>query len=371
MPSRKQRTAALRGGAPQANSSGASLPTGADSSSAASLPRRADRRAIVVIAAAAAGIVLLIIVGLWGWSAGEWFGNLDGSAAAPVSNLKLEDIPFNGARAYDYLKQLCDIGPRPSGSEGMLRQQKFLEEHFTKLGGKVVYQRFRAPHPQTKQPVEMANMIIHWHPESRERVLLCAHYDTLPYPMLDPRNPRGRFVGANDNASGVAVLMELAHEIAKLKPKYGIDFLMIDAEEFIFTERDRYFLGSEYFARDYAESPPPYRYRWGVLLDMVGDKDLNLYQERNSLRWKDTRPLVEHIWAIAQRLQVREFIPRPKYEIRDDHVMLHELGKISCIDIIDFDYPPWHTEADVPENCSPLSLAKVGWVVRTWLEEAK
>lgn len=371
MPSRKQRTAAHRGGASESNAAGRSLPLGGESAPAGAGLSQAHGPKAAFAVTAAAGLGLAIVIAAWVWRDGGWFGGSGGSAAAPVSKFKLEDIPFNGARAYDYLKQLCDIGPRPTGSEGMRRQQQLLEEHFTKLGGKVVYQRFRGPHPQTKQPVEMANMIIHWHPESRERVLLCAHYDTLPYPMLDPRNPRGRFVGAHDNASGVAVLMELAHDIPKLKPKYGIDMLMIDAEEFIFTERDRYFLGSEYFARNYAESPPPYRYRWGVLLDMVGDKDLTLYQERNSLRWKDTRPLVEHIWSIAQRLQVREFIPRPKYEIRDDHVMLHEVGKISCINIIDFDYPPWHTEADTPENCSPLSLAKVGWVVRTWLEEAK
>lgn len=371
MPSRKQRTAALRGGPKESHSAHPSPTAAGQNAPADAPPRKVGSSWIGLAITAAAGLGLAIVIGGWWWGNDGLLDAMGGAAAAPVSNFKLEEIPFNGARAYDYLKQLCDIGPRPSGSEGMRRQQQLLEEHFTKLGGKVVYQRFRGPHPQTKQPVEMANMIVHWHPESRERVLLCAHYDTLPYPMLDPRNPRGRFVGANDNASGVAVLMELAHDIPKLKTKYGIDLLMIDAEEFIFTERDRYFLGSEYFARDYAESPPPYRYRWGVLLDMIGDKDLTLYQERNSLRWKDTRPLVEHIWSIAQRLQVREFIARPKYEIRDDHVMLHELGKISCIDIIDFDYPPWHTEADVPENCSPLSLAKVGWVVRTWLEEAK
>ena len=87
--------------------------------------------------------------------------------------------------------------------------------------------------------------------------------------------------------------------------------------------------------------------------------------------WRDTRPLVEDIWATAARLGVREFVAKSKYEMDDDHVMLHSVGHIPCIDVIDFDYPPWHTQRDTPEQCSPLSLAKVGWVIREWLETAK
>ncbi len=161
----------------------------------------------------------------------------------------------------------------------------------------------------------MANILVHWHPQSTTRILLCAHYDTLPFPLRDKENPQGPFVGANDNASGVAVLMELARDMPTLRTKYGIDFLLLDGEEFIFNEQDRFFLGSEYFAREYVKAKPPYRYRWGVLLDMVGDADLQIYQERNSMWWKDTRPLVEQIWATAARLGVREFVAKPKYEI--------------------------------------------------------
>ncbi len=104
---------------------------------------------------------------------------------------------------------------------------------------------------------------------------------------------------------------------------------------------------------------------------MISDKDLQIYQERNSLGWKDTRPLVEAIWATAGGLGVSEFIARPKFDMQDDHIMLHNIGGIPCIDVIDFDYPPWHTQADTPEQCSALSLAKVGWVIREWLKEAK
>jgi len=214
----------------------------------------------------------------------------------------------------------------------------------------------------------MANLVVRWHPDREERILLCAHYDTLPLPMLDPVDPEGTFVGANDGASGVAVLMELAHEMPSLPCNYGVDFVLFDGEEYIFEERDTYFHGSTHFAREYAAGRlAPARYRWGVLLDMIGDEDLQIYQERHSMQWSDTRPLVEEIWAVAERLGVREFVPILGHRIRDDHVPLHEVGKIPCIDVIDFDYPPWHTRDDVPEKCSALSLAKVGWVVREWL----
>ncbi len=104
---------------------------------------------------------------------------------------------------------------------------------------------------------------------------------------------------------------------------------------------------------------------------MVGKADLQIGQEGNSLWWKDTRPLVMEIWATAARLGVREFVPKKLHEVEDDHLMLHNIGHISCIDLIDFDYPPWHTQGDTPDKCSALSLAKVGWVLEEWLKTAK
>jgi glutaminyl-peptide cyclotransferase len=306
----------------------------------------------------------------------------DGKAAAAVSALKLSDIPFDGARAYESLKELCKIGPRPSGSAGMQAQQKLLADYFQKLGGKVEFQRFRARHPVDNSWVPMANLIVRWNPENKHRILLCAHYDTLPYPLWDPENPRGTFVGANDNASGVAVLMELGRDMSKLKCRYGVDFVFLDGEEFVFRKQDPYvpgsgdpmFLGARFFADEYAkEHPrPPYPYRWGVLLDMVGKTDSQFYEEVNSMFWRDTRPLVADIWSVARKLGVREFVAQQKHEIDDDHITLHERGHIPCIDIIDFDYMKyWHTQADTPDKCSPLSLAKVGWVIREWLKTVK
>lgn len=203
----------------------------------------------------------------WVWAAFACLGSLalvyglfvhhgsDGNAEAATSTLRLEDIPFDGARAHGYLKQLCDIGPRPSGSSGMAAQQKLLADHFRRFGAEVELQPFAAADPRDGRQVPMANLIVHWSPKKAERILLCAHYDTLPLPMRDRENPQGRFVGANDGASGVAVLMELGNNVSKIGCKYGIDFVLFDAEEYIFRPQDRFFLGSEYFAKQYRDNP--------------------------------------------------------------------------------------------------------------------
>jgi len=293
------------------------------------------------------------------------------TAAAATSRMRLADIPFNGQRAFEYLEALCALGPRPSGSPGMQAQRELLSAHFQKLGGTVGLQPFRVRHPETGAPVSMANMIVEWHPDRRERIMLCAHYDTRPYPDRDPRDPRGTFLGANDGGSGTALLMELAQQMAALPGRLGVDFVLFDGEEFIFEDgRDRYFLGSEFFANDYTEKRHAHRYRASVLFDLVADAQLQIYPDRYSLSWEDTRPLVEQIWNVAKRLGVSEFSIARRYEVLDDHIKLHEIAKIPSCDIIDFNYPYWHTQDDRPEHCSALSLAKVGWVVQEWLKQA-
>jgi len=286
-------------------------------------------------------------------------------------------IPFDGQASYEVLKAICDIGPRPSGSAGMAAQQKMLTRIFTDLGGRVSLQQFEVRHPVDGSAVTMSNMIVQWHPERAEKILLCAHYDTRPYPDADPVRPRGRFIGANDGASGAALLCALGQHMPELESRYGVDFVLFDGEEFIFDRRrDTYFLGSTYFARQYVAEKPKFSYKYGVLLDMVADRNLNLYMEKNSIRY--ARPIVLDIWNTARKLGVTEFIQRSRHEVRDDHLPLNNIAKIPTCDIIDFDYPRpgarqsyWHTESDIPENCSAESLAKVGWVLLEWLKRVE
>lgn len=294
------------------------------------------------------------------------------ATAAPTPPATAPSNPLDAQRAYGYLQQICEIGPRRSGSTGMTKQQALLQEHFQKLGGKVSYQRFLANNPQGGDKVPMANMLVEWHPERKDRILLAAHYDTRPFPDrdLDPVKRRsGTFVGANDGGSGAAVMMELANFMSKLEGPVGVDFVLLDGEELVYLdERDPYFLGSSWFAKQYVEKPPEYKYRWGILLDMVGDSDLKIYQEQFSATWRDTRPLVKDVWAVAGKLGVKEFVPRVGYTVRDDHFPLRNTAKIPTCDIIDFDYPQWHTANDNVQHCAGSSLAKVGWVVYEWLK---
>jgi glutaminyl-peptide cyclotransferase len=295
-----------------------------------------------------------------------------GLAQRPSTSPVSPRNPLDALRTYRYLEQICAIGPRIPGSAGMREQQELLKKHFEQFGGQVSLQTFHARNPLGGENVPMANLIVQWHPEREERILLCAHYDTRPLPDRDPdpaRRQAGVFLGANDGGSGVAVLMELAHLMPELNSRYGVDFVMFDGEELVYADhRDPYFLGSTWFAQQYAEHPPGYRYRWGVLLDMVGDADLQVFQEAQSVAWRDTRPLVKQIWQTAARLGVNEFIPRPKYQVNDDHIPLRNIAKIPTCDIVDLDYPYWHTEADTVRRCSGSSLAKVGWVVYEWLK---
>jgi len=253
----------------------------------------------------------------------------------------------------------------------MAKQRTLLVEHFRAAGGTVSGQAFQIRDRRTGEPVAMENLLVEWHPDRRERVLVGVHYDTRPYPDRDPQDPRGTFIGANDGASGVAVLMELASAMRGLPGPVGVDFVLFDAEEYVVGPRDPYFLGSTFFARQYAAGRRAgsivHEYRAGVILDMVGDRDLEIFQERHSIEWPDTRPVVDSIWAAARRLGVKQFVPRPKHTVDDDHVPLRMIAGIPTCDVIDFDYPAWHTTADTPEQCAPESLEVVGRVILEWL----
>ncbi len=272
-----------------------------------------------------------------------------------------------------HLEAICDLGARPSGSEAMRRQRVLLAEHFRAAGAGVAGQAFRVRDRRTGKPVHIENLLVTWHPDRDERILVGAHYDTRPYPDRDPVDPRGVFLGANDGASGAALLMELARFMDSV-PGPGVDFVLFDAEEYVVSPRDPYFLGSTFFARQYAaarrEGTGP-RYRCGVIVDMVADRDLQIWQEVKSVTWPDTRPVAESIWDVAGRLGVRQFVPRPRHDVEDDHVPLRNIGRIPTCNIIDFDYPAWHTTHDTPAQCSAESLEAVGRVVLTWLREQR
>ena len=295
---------------------------------------------------------------------------------------------FDAQLAFGHLKKICAIGPRVSTTEGMLKQQQYIREQFEPLKAEVTFQRFAAGNPLANNALanpngfhrpppqlELANMIVRFRPEATKRLLFCCHYDTRPYPDRDRRNPQGTFIGANDGASGVAVLCELGRHLASLDGPYGFDLVFFDGEEFVYVDRrDPMFLGSTHFANQYVARQENFRYVYAVLIDMVGDANLQIFYERNSLTYAPR--LTRSIWAVAQKLKVREFIAKEKYKVSDDHLPLNRIARIPSCDIIDFDYPTprsknafWHTEKDTLENCSAESLGKVGKVLLQWSVE--
>ncbi len=279
--------------------------------------------------------------------------------------------PVNGDRAFRYLEQICALGPRPAGSAANTRQRQLVAEHFRKHGGQVREQPFGAVDPLSGAKVAMVNLVGSWHPELNDRVVLGVHYDTRPFPdeEPDPKRRKDPFLGANDGASGVALLMEIAHHLPELATPRGVDLVLFDGEELVYDRVGEYFLGSKEFGRIYAEqNPRKFVYSAGLVLDMVADKNLRIEREPYSL---DLAPdLVRDVWGVARRIKATAFKQKVGPAVQDDHLPLNNAG-IPAIDIIDFDYEHWHTVDDLPKNCSGASLAQVGRVVTAWLAEPK
>ena len=275
---------------------------------------------------------------------------------------------FDEQKSFSYLEKQCEFGPRNPGSAGHKKCLTFLTAELRKYADRVTHQSFCYPLRSGQAPVTMTNVIANFQSTNTDRILLCAHWDTRPWADEDP-NPSNRnkpVMGASDGASGVAVLLEIARLIHIYPPPYGIDIVFFDGEDYgVSGDNDSWAIGSREFA--YHKSPS-YNPQFGILLDLVGDKDQQIYIEGNSFRYAPE--IVDRIWKKAAQLGIIEFIPEHGYEIMDDHIRLLEAG-IPCIDIIDFDYQYWHTVEDTPDKCSPQSLANVGRVVTAVIYEQK
>ncbi len=175
------------------------------------------------------------------------------AAAQPVDP---KAAPIDGNRAFGYLEKICAIGPRIAASEANTKQRVMVAQHFKAQGGVVREQPFAAQDPRTGKRVTMVNLVGSWRPELVERVLIGAHYDTRPFPdeEEDPQLRRARFIGANDGASGVALLMEIAHHLKDSQTPWGVDLVLFDGEELICKTNKGagdFFLGSKAFAAAY------------------------------------------------------------------------------------------------------------------------
>ena len=271
------------------------------------------------------------------------------------------EVPeFDSQKAFSYLLKQCEIGPRHPGSPGHRRGREYLQVTLAQYADNVRTQPFPLRFGSPEQTEEAYNIIARFQPEKKERILLCAHWDTRPWADEDPdpKNHDTPVLGANDGASGVAVLLEVARLLHNHKAPVGVDIVLFDGEDAGTSGRmNSWAQGAQYFARTLAPRDRPVL---GVLIDMIGDADLVITKEANSL--SAARPVVDKVWKIAQDLGCTAFKPRLGSSIMDDHIPLLQAG-IPCIDLIDLDYPYWHTVSDTPDKCSAASLDQVGRVL--------
>jgi len=271
---------------------------------------------------------------------------------------------FDGDRAMADLVAQCDFGPRPPGSAAHDSCRLFLVGRLQEYADTVIQQRFEFFDSLSNRSFTLTNIIARFGAGDGRRIL-CAHWDTRPRAEHDPEpTRRGEpILGANDGASGVAVLLEAARLFSLKPPPRPVDIVLFDGEDYGPSGRlDLYLLGSRHFSR--VVDPEPYDF--AILLDMVGDADLRVGPEVYSKRF--TPELIDRIWSVAERLGIAEFDRNARYSLFDDHIPLLEKG-IPTVDVIDFDYPYWHTLEDTPDKCSAASLAKVGRVITTVIYE--
>ncbi len=263
---------------------------------------------------------------------------------------------FNAHRAFSHVEQQCSFGPRNPGSDAHQKAKQYLLNSLNELTNLVSTQEFIHFDSSLKKELMLTNIVATFYPEEKERILLCAHWDSRPWADQDPQveNRTQPILGANDGASGVAVLLELAHILSQKTPKFGVDIVLFDGEDYG-RQRDlkNFCLGSSFFAKNLPIARP----KFGILLDMVGDKDLNIYKEQYSYTYAPE--IVDLIWEKAKKLKLNNFYPQVRQPVWDDHMPLI-LSGIPTVDIIDFDYPYWHTLQDTPNKCSAQSLETVG-----------
>ena len=277
-----------------------------------------------------------------------------------------QQVPaFDGASAFKFLTAQTDFGPRTPNSAGHRNCLSYLQSELSKYAEAVNLQSFTV-NGYNGETLSLTNVIVSFNLQATTRILLVAHWDTRPRAdqEKDPKNQEKPILGANDGASGVAVLMEIAKHLNAHPPSVGIDMLLVDGEDYG-KEHDTkfYFLGARYFAQNL---PPGFSPVFGILLDMIGDAQLQILKDRYSMQ--QAPDIVNLVWETASELNVTQFAPVSyRGDIQDDHLPLNQAG-IKTIDLIDFDYPDtsnryWHTLQDTPDKCSAESLEAVGKVL--------
>jgi glutaminyl-peptide cyclotransferase len=268
-----------------------------------------------------------------------------------------EQREFDGQHAFAYVEQQVALGPRIPGTPAHEREGDWILERLRANADTVIVQSFTHV-TRRGATLELRNFLARFRPGAAERILYLAHWDTRPHADQSPNLGAQRLPvpGANDGASGVAVLLGVADALKAKAPAVGVDLLFVDGEDYgDFADSSDVLIGSRYFA---ANQPAGYPPLFAVLFDMVGDKDLGIYYEGNSET--GAPEVVDRVWRTAHDLGYdRYFLRGIKHTLIDDHVSLQHAG-IHAIDVVDFDYPYWHTTEDTIDKVSAASLQIVG-----------
>ena len=280
------------------------------------------------------------------------------------------EVPhFSGVKAFQYLEKQCEFGPRNPGSTGHKEFANYLENFLKERFDNILIQEFEYIEPVTESLRKGKNFIVQFNQDAKYRLLIGAHWDTRAISDQDKNIEHKTLpvLGANDGGSGTAILMTLYDMFTADEPPIGIDLVFFDAEDVGRSfEGNTFAVGSEFFSKNLPIKKPDF----AIIVDMVGDKQLNLPIERFSYNIAPKK--VKEIWDMAEDLSLNAFEKRIVEEIYDDHVPLWDNAQIPAIDIIDFKYPNlfynhWHTQQDIPENCSPKSLEQVGTLLLNYI----
>ena len=284
-------------------------------------------------------------------------------------------VEFSADSAMTYVQEQCSFGPRVPNSEAHRRCGDYIAAKFRSFGLDVTEQRATFTGWDGKR-LDGRNIIAAYRPEEKERVIICAHWDSRPWADADPDSARHRepVMAANDGASGVAVLLETARKLAELKPAVGVDFICFDAEDYgapywgtAPEDGSDWCLGSQYWSAHPHKAG--YTARYGILLDMVGGRDARFCHEGFSLQY--AQDIVAKVWSAAETAGAADYFLNASggYAV-DDHKPMNEVAGIPTIDIIP--YVPsapssfgatWHTTADTPDNIEPATLRAVGQTI--------
>lgn len=268
---------------------------------------------------------------------------------------------FSAENAFRYIEEQVAFGPRVPGSEASAKARDYFYNHFQSRGFEIDSMTFDYDDAYSANIIPMVNVIARYNgnADDKDRILLCAHYDSRPRTdhAVDRSKYNDPIDGANDGGSGVAVLMELANLFQRQSPKVNLDIVLFDGEDWGMSgDPANYLIGSRAFAKTGIRE----RYKFGILLDMIADNDQKIYREAYSERY--AKKVSDMLFTNAFDLGITTFIDSMGPAVLDDHIPLNAAG-VPTVDLIDMDYKYWHTEFDIPENCSVEALDNIGKLI--------